>query len=212
MLVERIMQPRLVTVTSETPLAQAAWLMRERGVRHLLVVDGGALVGILSDRDLKQAMTSPATSLEAPELGRLSDQLAVGEIMTRQVITVPPNLPVEEAARTMVRDRISALPVTLGGRLLGVVTETDVIRLFVQALGAAEPSSRIDVTLSGEGASLAEVVRIVEAAGCRPSGIMTLAGRDGTKEVVIRVPTIDPGRAIKALEAEGYPVADSWRG
>ena len=211
MLVERIMQPRLVTVTSDTPLVRAAGLMRERGVRHLLVVDDGALIGIVSDRDVKQAMTSPATGLDAPELGRLADQLPLREIITRDVITVPPNLPVEEAARTMAREKISALPVTLSGRLLGIVTETDVVRLFVEALGAAEPSSRIDVTLSGE-QSLADVIRIVEGAGARPSGIMTLAGRDGAKEVVIRVATIDPGRAIKALEAQGYAVADSWRG
>ena len=93
-----------------------------------------------------------------------------------------------------------------------IVTETDLLRLLVEALGAAEPSSRIDVTLPDATASLADVVRIVEGAGARPSGIMTLAGRDGTKEVIIRVPTIDPGRAIKALEAQGYVVADSWRG
>ena len=114
MLVEGIMQRRLVTVTSDTPLARAAWLMRERGVRHLLVVDDGALAGIVSDRDVRQAMASPATGLDAPELGGLSDRLLLREIMSRDVITVPPNLPVEEAARTMARHKFSALPVTLG--------------------------------------------------------------------------------------------------
>lgn len=195
MLVEQIMQSTLVTVTPETAFPEALRLTRQRGVRHLLVVDHDRLVGIVSDRDLKGAVGAPA----------------MREIMTPDVTTVAPNAPVEEAGRLMVHEKISALPVTLGGRLLGIVTETDVLQLFVRALGAAEPSSRLDVALGPDRAALADVVRLVEDTGTRISSIMTLASPDGRREVVIRVPTINPLAAVRALGASGYSVATPWR-
>jgi acetoin utilization protein AcuB len=195
MLVERIMQSNLVTVAPETTLAEAFRLTRRRGIRHLLVVEHDRLVGIVSDRDLK-GVTGAST---------------MGEIMTRAVMTLPPSAPVEEAARLMVRERISAVPVTLGERLLGMVTETDVLGLFVRALGAAEPSSRLDVTLGPERTALTDIVRAVEGAGTPISSLMTLSEPDGSREVVIRVPTINPLPAVRALEASGYPVKTPWR-
>lgn len=202
MLVEQIMHTDLVTVTPATVLAEALRLTRQRGIRHLLVVEAGALVGIISDRDLKRAIASD---------GRL-DRVTAAEVMTRDVLTASPNFTVEEAARIMVREKISALPVALSGRLLGIVTETDVLVLFVRALGAGEPSSRLDVMLGPERSGLAGVVHSVESTGTPISSIMTLAGPDRTREVVIRVPTINPGPAIRALEASGFTVKDSWRG
>lgn len=212
MLVEQIMQSKLLTVSPGTTLSEAIRLMRERGVRHLPVVEHERLVGIISDRDLKRAMVSPATSLDIREVNALLARSPISEIMTRTVMTVPPNAPVEDAARLLVRERISALPVTLAGRLIGIVTETDVLTLLVRALGAVEPSSRLDVTLPPTRSALAEVVRIVEETGMAISSLMTLVGRDGTREVVVRVPTIDPRRAVHALEAEGYSVTTPWRG
>jgi CBS domain-containing protein len=211
MLVEQIMRSEVVTVTPATPLPQALDLMRHRGVRHLPVVEDGRLVGIVSDRDLKRAMASPATSLAVHELHDLLARLPMSEIMTRAVITVPPNVPVEDAARLLALEKISALPVTLEGRLLGIVTETDVLQLVVRALGAGEPSSRLDVRLGPARSALADVVQIVEGTGLSISSIMTLVGADGTREVVIRVPTIDPRPAVHALEAKGYSVTTPWR-
>jgi acetoin utilization protein AcuB len=212
MLVQDIMQAELITILPETTLPEALRLVQRRGVRHLPVVENGNLVGIVSDRDLKRAMPSAATSLSAQELNYLLDRVKVGEFMTRGVITIAPMFPVEEAARIMVTEKISALPVTEGGRLVGIVTETDVLRLFAKAMGAMEPSSRLDVLLGDRPAGLGEVIQIVEGAGTPISSVMTLAGRGGAKEAVIRVATINPGAAIKALEAKGYIVRDSWRG
>jgi acetoin utilization protein AcuB len=212
MLVQDVMQSKVITIAPETTLPEAMRLARQRVVRHLLVVEDGELVGIVSDRDLKRAMASPATSLEVHELNYLLDRLRIGEIMTRTVITIGPIFPVEEAARLMVTEKISALPVTDGGKLVGIVTETDVLELFVKAMGAGEPSSRLDVVLGDRPSALAEVVETVESAGAVISSIMTLANRARLKEAVIRVATINPGPAIKALEAKGYSVRDSWRG
>lgn len=212
MLVEDVMQRDLTTVNPETTLPEALRLARGRGVRHLPVMDGPDLVGIVSDRDLKRAMASPATSLERHELNYLLEKVTMGEIMTRAVVTVGPTLPVEEAAWIMAKERISALPVTEEGKVVGIVTETDVLQLFLRAMGAGEPSSRLDLMLPEGSAALADAVRAVEDAETSISSIMTLPGRAGRKELVIRVRTINPGPAIKRLEACGYAVRNPWRG
>jgi acetoin utilization protein AcuB len=139
MLVQDVMQTKLFTVTPETTLPEALRLTGQRGVRHLPVLDGDRLVGIVSDRDLKRAMASPATSLVVHELNYLLDRLRVGEIMTRKVITIGRMFPIEAAGSLMVREKIGALPVTDDARLVGLVTETDVLRLFVRALAPVNP-------------------------------------------------------------------------
>lgn len=207
MLVADIMQTKLVTVTPRTTLPEAVRLIQQRGIRHLPVVEEDRLVGIVSDRDLKRAMASPATNLTVHELGYLLDRLTVEEIMTRPVIIIGPSFPVEEAARIMVREKISALPVTEGAGLVGIVTETDVLDLFVRAMGAGEPSSRLDVVL-GRNGSLGEVVRAVEAGGAPISSIMTLPDRNGGREAIVRIATINPVPAIRELQARGYAVRD----
>jgi acetoin utilization protein AcuB len=212
MLVRDVMQTKLVTVTPETTLPQAMRLAAERRIRHLPVVASGELLGIVSDRDLKQAMASPATSLEAHELSYLLDRLAVAEIMTKTLITIGPLSPVEEAARLMLQDKISALPVMDGGQLVGIVTETDVLDLLVRALGAGTPSTRLDVLLEGRPAELVEVVDAIERAGVPIASLVTLASRAGTRELVVRVATVNPRPAVEALETRGFAVRQPWRG
>jgi acetoin utilization protein AcuB len=211
MLVRDIMQSRLVTVSPRTTLPQAMRLAAERRIRHLPVVEGPDLVGIVSDRDLKQAMASPATSLEVHELNYLLNRLTVAEIMTRTVVTIGPLFPVEEAARLMLQEKISALPVVDGGRLVGIVTETDLLDLLVRAMGADGPSTRLDVLLEERPAGLGEVVQTIEGAGAPIRSIVTLTTRTGLREAVVRVATIDPGPAVAALEGRGYAVQESWR-
>jgi acetoin utilization protein AcuB len=156
-------------------------------------------------------MASPATSLEAHELNYLLDHLRVGEIMTRKVITIGRMSPIEEAACLMVQEKIGALPVTDEGRLIGLVTETDVLRLFVRAMGAGEPSSRLDVMLDNRPHALAEAVQAIDAAGADISSIMTLTGDDGSKEMILRVRTINPAPVIWALEAHRFTARQAWR-
>lgn len=208
MLVRDVMQTDLVTIGPDTTLPEAVRLAARRGIRHLPVLEYGQLVGIVSDRDLKRAMASNATSLEKHELGYLLDRLRVGEIMTRAVMTIAAMFPVEEAARLMVQERIGALPVTEGGRLVGLVSETDVLRLFVRAMGAGEASSRLEVILGPEPGAMSAVVGILERAGTSICSIVTLPGSDGAREAVIRIATIHPAPAVAALRAAGYRTRD----
>ena len=212
MLVQDIMQRDVVTVSPETPLAQLVASLQPRGVRHLPVTDGGRLVGIISDRDLKSAIASVATSTTARPLSHL-DHLTAADIMARSVVTIASMFAVEEAARLMVTRKISALPVTENGHLVGIVTDSDVLHLFVRALGVTEPTSRIDVVLGVEAHALDTVVHTVAGTGAVISSIMTMTSPvTGLREAMIRLATINPGPAIKALESEGFTVRDSWRG
>jgi acetoin utilization protein AcuB len=213
MVVQDIMQRGVVVVGPKQRLVDLMPLMKGRGIRHLPVVDHGNLVGIISDRDLKAAVASLLTSAGGPDLNAVVERLTAADVMTRKVVTVAPMFSVEEAAKLMVTNKISALPVTEAGRLVGIITETDVLHLFIRALGITEPSSRIDVVLGDEPRALARAIELVEGAGTTICSVMTLRSPvTGLTQAVIRVTTINPGAAIKALEAHGFMVRDSWRG
>jgi acetoin utilization protein AcuB len=199
MIVSDIMQCCVVTVTPDTTVSEAIRLAGERGIRHLPVLEGDRLVGIVSDRDLKKV---------AGETAALA-LVRVRSIMTTMVFTTAPTFTVEEAARMMMRERISALPVTVAGQLVGIVTETDVVRLFVRALGADEPSSRFDVALGCGHGSIGDVVAVVERAGAPIVSVMTLATPGGGREAIVRVGTMTPAAAIRALTGKGYRVRDA---
>ena len=199
MLVRDVMRPEVVTVGPRARLGEALERMRARGIRHLPVLADGALVGIVSDRDLKRAIPPGST---APELAAL----AVEHVMTHPVIATAPTVSVEEAGRVMLDHKISALPVTEGGRLVGIVTETDVVSVLVRALGACEPSSRLEIPFSPDGSALAEIVRVIEAAGVPIASIVTLATGEGSREAIVRLATIDPRRVVSALQSRGYAV------
>jgi len=136
MLVRDVMQAHPVTATAETRLSHLLRVLQQRGFRHVPIVDGDRLIGIVSDRDVKQALASAAQSADGRERDRLIDGLTAGGIMTRSVITIGPMFGVEDAARLMATRKISALPVTEDDRLVGIVTETCSTH---RRAGAAEP-------------------------------------------------------------------------
>lgn len=211
MLVKDIMQHDVACVRPETPLEEIVRLLQRRGVRHLAVLDH-ELAGIISDRDLKSVLPGPVAKPAATGTGPGSGGLTAGDIMTKRVITVEPMVSVEDAARLLVEKRIGALPVTDGGTLVGIVTETDVLLLFVRAMGILEPSSRLDVLLPDGPASLGRMVHTIESVGAAVSSIVTLANPSlRLREAVVRVTTINPGPVIKALETEGYALRNPKR-
>lgn len=138
MIVRQWMTKKLVTVDANAPVAEAWRLMQRRRIRHLPVRDRGKLVGIISDRDVRQAFPAPAADMEAGERRALWERLRAWQIMNRVVVTVAPDTLMERAARTLLSYRISGLPVVSDDRLVGIITETDFLRAFV-ALRKAHP-------------------------------------------------------------------------
>lgn len=131
MLVKEWMSTSPVTVPPKTPVSEARELMQRKTIRHLLVADGDQLLGIITDRDIRLNLPSPATSLSVWEINYLLAKLTVGEAMTKAVVTIEPERPIQDAATVMLDRRIGALPVVTNGRLAGILTETDVLRAFV---------------------------------------------------------------------------------
>jgi len=138
------MNPSPITVTPETSVADARDLLRQHGIRHLLVVEDERLVGIITDRDIRLVLPSPATSLSVWEINYLLAKLTVEEVMTRSVITIGPDRRIAEAVRLLLEHKIGALPVTAGGRVVGIITETNLLRAFAQLLG-----ERTDLAYAG---------------------------------------------------------------
>ena len=129
-----VMTRTLVTTPPETSVLDAQVRLAREGIRHLLVTgEGGELLGIVTDRDIRLNLPSPATSLSVWEMKGLLDRLTVGEIMTKAVITVGPRRELSEAAALMLEHKIGALPVLEDGRLAGIVTETDLLRALATA-------------------------------------------------------------------------------
>ena len=128
--------PNLITARPGTPVLEARQTMLKERIRHLLVTDeGGLLVGIVTDRDIRLNLPSQATSLSVWEINHLLTKLTVGEVMTRAVITIGPDREARDAAVLMLDHAIGALPVMDGGRLVGIVTEADILRGFVWLTG-----------------------------------------------------------------------------
>jgi acetoin utilization protein AcuB len=133
MIVRELMSGAVITAPPWMPILEARNLMVKERIRHLPVrVAGGELLGIVTDRDIRLNMPSQATSLSVWELNYLLAKVTVGEVMTRSVITIGPDLDAHDAAQIMVDRKIGALPVIDDGKLVGIVTETDLLRAFVR--------------------------------------------------------------------------------
>lgn len=160
MLVRDRMTSPAITILPDAPFQEALELMRNHHFRRLPVVnEAGALVGIVSERDLLHAAPSPASSLSMWELNYLLWKLQVKSLMTEKVISVTPDTPIEKAARMMVERKIGGLPVVEGGKVVGVITETDIFRAFTELMGADIEATRVVLRVPDEKGTLAAVTR-----------------------------------------------------
>ena len=130
MLVRDIMTAKPITVDPETPMLDARQRMLGERIRHLVVLDDARVVGIVTDRDIRLNLPSPATSLSVWEINYLLARVTVGGVMTTSVIVIDPDRSIAEAARIMMDHKIGALPVVEDGRLVGIVTESDFVRVM----------------------------------------------------------------------------------
>jgi acetoin utilization protein AcuB len=131
MRVKDLMSRPPLTIAPDTGVLEARRIMQERRIRHLLVLESGRLAGIVTDRDIRLNLPSPATTLSVWELNYLLARMTVGEVMTRNVIIVDPSRDARDAAALLLSEKIGALPVVENGFLVGIVTETDFLRAFV---------------------------------------------------------------------------------
>lgn len=170
----------LVTVGADTPVPEAEALMRREKIHRLPVVGKkGELLGIVTASDLRRASAPPATSLDIYELHYLISKLKVESVMTKDPVTVSEDLPVEEAARIMDDNRIAGLPVKRGGELVGIITESDLFRLFIDLFGARHRGVRLTLLMPEKRGELAAVAAAIASAG---GNLLSLVAFDGDDE------------------------------
>lgn len=129
-----VMTKSPVTIKASDSLLAATRILKEKGFKHLPVLDGnGALVGVVTDRDLKRASASDATTLEVHELLYLLDKLKIEQVMTRKPVSVTTQETVQNAAKLMVEKKIGCLPVVEGGKVAGILTKDDLLRLVARS-------------------------------------------------------------------------------
>lgn len=207
MLVRSRMTSHVHTASPETTLADALAMTRQHRIRHLPVLENGRMVGLLSDRDLRLAIP-PAWAVDHRELLAALHQRRVGEIMITEIITVAPETPVEEAAKLLYTHRIGCVPVLDGSVLVGILTETDLLRAFTELFGANDTSTRLEVQMPNRPGELARVVRLIGIENrVNINGMVVPPLRGGAEALaIIHLQTQDPTAIVYALRKVGYRV------
>lgn len=205
MLVGERMTKRPITVTEETSLPEALELMRKEKIRRLPVVNKhGKLVGIVTELDLLRASPSPATTLSIYEIPYLLSKVKMREIMSRSVITVTEDTPIEEAARMMADNKIGGLPVMRDDKLVGIITETDIFKLMLELFGARHSGIRVTLSVPERKGILAQVTGKIAEIGGNIISLGTAAGEDPTvSTLILRVADVSEDALVTALESLG---------
>lgn len=205
LLVRDSMTREVVTLSPRATAAEALALCRERRIRHLPVIEGGRLIGVVSDRDLRSA--TPA--LGDPERASALNEIKVVDHMAREVVTALPDDPIEQAAKRMREEKVGCLPVMNGEGLAGILTTSDVVEAMMHLVGAYEPGSRVEVAMPESPDSLVRIAEILRANGAKVLSVLASPERgqpDGERVAVFRLETINPGGVVDELQKAGFPV------
>jgi acetoin utilization protein AcuB len=208
MRIRDIMTKNPKTVESETLVLDAQKLMNENSIRRLPVVDKGKLVGIVTYHDLLAASPSPATSLSVYELNYLLAKMKVKEVMKKNPVTISPDTPFEEALRLGQEKRIGSFPVVEDGKLVGITTESDIVRILTRVLGLNEECSRITIEgLGGKLGDLQKIIGVVDEHKTIILSMMTMP-RPEKKDwmIVLRLKTKNPGPIVLDFKRAGFDV------
>ena len=203
MLVKNWMSKNVITVDVNDSMQDAMKLLKENDIRMLPVMKKAKLVGIVTDRDLKKASASDATTLEVHELLYLLMKIKVKDIMTRDVITVPPDYTVEETAQVLQKNRISGAPVVdAQGQLVGTITQTDLFRVLISLTGVGQGGIQFGFQLVDRPGSIKEVADIIRLYGGRMASILSSYDNvvEGYRKVYIRMRSIERIRLQMLIE------------
>jgi acetoin utilization protein AcuB len=204
MLVANWMSKNIVTVDENDSMQDAMKLLKEHDIRMLPVMKKGKLVGIVTDRDLKRASASDATTLEVHELLYLLTRIKVKNIMTKEVITVPPDFTVEETAQVLQTNKISGVPVVnTEGQIVGTITKTDLFRVLISLTGVGSKGIQFGLQVEDRPGSIKEVADVIRQFGGRMVSILSSYDDvpEGYRKVYIRMRSIERS-ALQNLKQE----------
>jgi acetoin utilization protein AcuB len=208
MRIKDVMTKNPFTVDSETLVLDAQKIMQENNIRRLPVVDKGKLVGIVTQHDLLRAAPSPATSLSIYELNYLLSKMKVKELMTKNPVTVSPDTPFEEALRLGQEKKIGSFPVMDKGKLVGITTESDIVRVLSRILGLREEGSKI--TIEGIGGKLGDLKKIISIIDQHKTIILSMMSLPRPEKndwmIMLRIKTKKSGPIVTDLKKAGLKV------
>jgi len=212
MKIERRMRRAVVTVQKDETVDRAQTLMAQQGIRHLPVLDGQRLVGILSDRDIHGLLVRQRAGAGRAECGRayfLVPGVRVEEVMTPKPLTVAPDTDLEEATRLLITRKIGCLPVVDRGRVVGIITETDILGVVTEIMGLLEASSRIDIALGRDPRALERTSEIIRRHRGKIISVGVTPGRGGLPRVHhFRLKCCNTGQIAASLRRAGFRVLE----
>jgi len=205
---ERMSHP-VITVSPDTPIHDALIMFKREHIRRAPVIKDGKMIGIVSERDLLNASPSPVTSLSVWELNYLVSKVTVKQVMSKKVKTVDVNTPIEEAARIMADSKIGGLPVTRAGKVVGMITETDLFKILLELMGARERAVRVTAEIDDKPGQLAKVTKAIAEAGGNFIAFGQFAGNDpSTRLLTMKVAGIKKDAVTKAIEKSVKEIRD----
>jgi acetoin utilization protein AcuB len=180
---ERMSRP-VISVSPEDPINEVLAMFRTEHIRRAPVMKEGKLVGIVSERDLLNASPSSATTLSVWELNYLISKVKVKNVMTKKVITVDKDTPIEEAARIMADQKIGGVPVVSSGNVVGMITETDLFKVLLELMGARQKAIRVTATIPDRPGELAKITKAISMNGGDFVAFGIFAGPDANSRVI----------------------------
>jgi len=208
MLVGERMSKPAISIPQDMPINDALNMMKRERIRRMPVVSEGKLVGIVSDKDLLNASPSPATSLSVWEMNYLLSKITVKDVMTRKVLTVHIDTPIEEAARVMADNKIGGMPVVDSeNHVVGIITETDLFKIFLELMGAREKGVRATISVPDNPGELARITQVISENGGNFLAFGQFSGEDSsTRIVTLKVDGLSEEKVREILS----PLIDGW--
>lgn len=210
MRIKDVMTKNPISVSPDTLLLQAQKIMNEKKIRRLPVVEKGKLVGIVTKRDLQEALPFKGTSSSIFDINYELSQMKVKDVMKKNPITLTPYTPIEDALRIGQEEKIGSFPVVENGKLVGIATESDILRFLIRTLGIGEKGSRI--TITGLGEKFGELEKILSITKQQKATILSMIlfpqHRGGSWVMALRLDSENPKPIIQSLKKEGFNV--SW--
>jgi len=209
MLVGERMSKPVISVPPDMPIVDALNLMKTHHISRTPVMDKDKLVGIVSDEDLKNASTSSVTSLSMWELNYLLSKIKVRDVMTKEVLTVTESTPIEATARMMADNRIGGMPVMRGDRVVGIITETDLFKIFLELMGAREEGLRATILMTEKPGQLAALTKAISDLGGNFIAFGQFAGdKPSNRLVTFKVKGVPEAQLIPILSLLAEKVID----
>ena len=210
------MQKNPITISPEASFYEARAIIRDKGIRHLPVVDKKHhLVGLVTDRDIREAAPSDATSLSVHELHYLLGKLKVSAFMIprKKVITITSDTIVEKAVLLMQEQKVGCLPILDGEKLIGIITDTDILDFFVDLFGLRKMGTRLTIALEDKPGQLHGILEVIKNLNVNIIAVVTPTFKvQGKRLAAVRIETQDYKAIVKGLEKAGYEVlsVDKW--